>query len=448
VGFAEERAVGATQQFAGSRKECSGQGHPGQIPGQGLRPVLRDNEFQQMDAMIDVYAAISANVQRLSELEDNIATAYRQVCNSRAEFDSFNSILGRGYPKQQQWTRHVAWIAQHALGHRAHCVGQKILQQRDGHFFSPMVEQLGLMGFGKGNGHFLDDDSLFRAGTRPSQQIDAMVVDRDQGVVFLTKGLVYESATRGKTRSVPLDDSLQAPVAAMPSNLFVQPRKLNSLSLAYNTVRSAFPRLRVIPVILLVDEIGIGWQFQAFDLTNAMAMRCWPQCLCLGSFELVGSSERLKAQGADLDDFRYLPSWANENPLHSLPVDRATRCLMVLMVLWLKQREMPDRLAAVSDARIADEVREAYSIFYPPELRRSDVVDCLERGGLIDRPAFDASMLALTPRGLARILLVQRLFSGISKIEDENDIRSHVLSHVQRQAELWADYRRGLPICG
>jgi hypothetical protein len=409
--------------------------------------VLRDNDIEYLDAMIDAYAAVAAYVERLPELEEKITEAYRSVCAARPEFDSFNSLIGGGRDKREQWARHVAWVSQHVFGNRAHCVGNKILLSRDGQFASPLIEQLSLQGYEPYKARLPSAQVLVGSPVDALKQIDAMVVDRPTNTVFVVKGLVYERATLGRLRPVVAEPSLFAPVAPGQSQMYVPRKRIGCLGLAYAALKYAFPRLRVVPVVLVVDDPFHGWGFEAYDVTPAMTNleECKPRSLA--EYERIASTSDLRHRGVDSDELRYLPKWALVDPFNLLPTDRATRSLIALNIIWNKQREHVDRLAVVRASAIGDMVRGKYHIEYPSDLRRHDLEDCLERGGLIERPAFEGNAYALTPKGLARLLLARRLFEGRLEMEDDEDVRSHILNHVHRQAELWARYRSGTAIC-
>lgn len=409
--------------------------------------VLRDNDIRYLDSMIDAYAAVTAYVDRVPELESKIAIAYQQVCASRPEFDSFSSILTGGTPHRERWVRHVAWTAQHAFRARAYCVGNKVLLKKDGQVESPLVHQLRILGY----------QTVGPTSWSPTREqtneldggglLDAMVVDAIGSQVFIIKGLAHSRATRA-TREVGRHQRDLFDVGEpFDRNLFVASKKLQPLHAAYSVLRRVLPHVKVVPVIAVLDEPYAGWAFRAFDVSSAMRDPERKSPRCLADYPVIKSSDALRLEGRDQDSLRYLPNWAVSDPFQLLPVDRATRCLTALNIVWNKQREYPDRLAVVRSVDIQEVVRSKHLIEYTVDLRRHDLEDCLERGGLMERPAFEGNAVALTSKGLARLLLLKRLLLGRTEVEDDEDLRTHILGHVHRQAVLWASYRSGLAIC-
>ncbi|PKL34052.1 MAG: hypothetical protein CVV40_00120 [Planctomycetes bacterium HGW-Planctomycetes-2] len=120
---------------------------------------------------------------------------------------------------------------------------------------------------------------------------------------------------------------------------------------------------------------------------------------------------------------------------------------MVMNCLWAKQRLNPNKLVILGGSAINEMVEQEYSLHYPKEMRRHDLEDCLERNGYVERPAYEGAQFALTPRGVARVLFFKRMFAGMSDVEIDEDLDHHILSHIYRQADIWAQYRDGKAVC-
>jgi len=402
----------------------------------------KETDITYLDSMIDAYASVTAYVNQIPELEMKIARAYSAVVNERAEFDSFNALLGRSYPQREQWIRHVAWIAQHSFALRAHCVGNKILLAKDHERFSPIVDQLEMLGFESYRNTFSDQDKFLPDGVDSSTRIDSVLVDVAKNRVLLIKGFELDAASR-RGSSMPLFDSVIGNEGALP----IRAPGVASLAMASNIVRTAFRDIRVVPVAMLLDGVHEGWRFRAFSLEKSIDLINLDASFDLAASEEIASSSQMQRAGIDLDELRYLPSIPASNVLNTLPVDRATRCLMMLELLWNRQREVPQHLAVLRGSELGNLMESHFHIAYPNDLRRHDIEDCLERNGLIERPAYEGNAYALTPRGVARTLLMKRLFVGSFEHEDADDLKNHVLSHISKQSRLWAQYRAGQRVC-
>lgn len=399
--------------------------------------------------MIDAYAAVSAYVEHVPELEQRITEAYLEACGSQPEFDSFKSLLGRGYPATESWIRQIAWASQHLLGARSLCVGNQIIVKRGRGYESPLIDQLGLLGWEAGDSRVSDvlAEEFERSGA--TRRLDAMVVNQRQSIVYLVKGYQFQSAI-DKGRSIddlPLfsgDPSTEGGLRlAVPRGV------IRSVAYAHDIVKAAYADIEVVPVILAMDDIYGGLR-QALVDVSPLIMRSQVdeakkssarRAISLGGCPVI--DQPFMASFRLPDRVRFLPKWPVSDQLNLLPVDRACRCLMLLSILWKRQRLTPDKLVSMRAVALGRDVGKTYKVAYPDDLRRHDLEDCLERSGLIERPAFEGNSFALTPRGVARVLLSRRLLVGQSDLESSDDLRRHVLHHIHAHAELWAKYRRG-----
>jgi len=409
--------------------------------------MLREVDYNYLDKLVCAYAEITAYIGNVPELETKISSAYTQACGQSVEFDSFNGLLGTSYPASQQWIRHVSWIAQHVFAERALCVGNKIEQQRKGRFSSPLVGQLERLGFEPFETMWNTTRVESFGPSKPMNCIDAIFCNRAKNTVYLVKGVTLQNAAKRQSPAglfpMPLFESVFARSFAMTC----KGRVMATLRVAHDIVKCSFPVMRVIPVVLVADQVNQGWMFVAFDCTPAMRSTEYSNRVELSQYAELAHHEQIISAGMDLDQIRYMPSRITRDHLLHLPADRASRCLMILELLWHRQAAAGDKLATTSAADLGRKIKSCFELEYPPDLRRHDLEDCLERGGFIERPAYEGNRYALTPTGMVRSLLMKRMFVGRSELEDDEDLRQHILSHIYRLSNLWAQYRSGIAVC-
>jgi len=411
--------------------------------------MLTDNSFNSLDAMIDAYAAVSAYVEHVPELEQQITDAYIAATQSEPEFDSYNSLIGRGGAYKEYWSRQVAWVSQHILGNRSYCVGNYVLIKKGDKYQSPLIKQLELLGWESDSSTITKNFYEEYQSSGAAKRIDAMVVDRRNSTVYIIAGYQFEAAAVKGKRIDDLPLFQENPEVKGEFHLAARRSLTRSVLLTHDLLKRAFPKCNVVPVIAAVDEIYSGLNQVFVDISSLAIRESREETKSLKSRTLVslGACTVLnpcKTQGNRYPDrVRFLPKWPVADKLNLLPVDRATRCLMLLSILWKRQKTAPEKLATMRATSLGKEIQSVYGVSYPDDLRRHDLEDCLERTGLIERPAFEGNAFALTPRGVARVLLSRRMLTGQTDLETDEDLRTHVLHHIYSHAELWATYRRG-----
>lgn len=419
--------------------------------------MLRESQLQYFDKLVDAYAAVCAFIERVEELETRISQAYIEVSHTQPDFDDLSAILGHAVPAREQVIRKVAWTAQHALSGRAKCVGYKVVQQAGSKYMSPLIRQLEVEGL---KSRLAPLENFSRAANKraPNKRLDALVFDPKSNAVYPIKGCSL-SQVRQKSLVVHRKSphvSLFDPKPRIVTGVEVSTASAATLVYATMVLKSAFPAIEVKPIYFVVDDPGAGWHYQAYSLDGLVLQRLpekfdplnklGEDFLSLDTFPVVANSLDCVREFGDIDSLSRLPQFPMSDALFRLPVDRAARCYMLLNELWKNQRKAPNRIRPMSASALAKQVTRGYGIYYPNDLRRHDLEDCLLRGGLIDRPAFEGNSFALTPRGIARLLLMKRWLAAPSDLEDDEDLRAHILSHVQRQAENWAAYWSGVKV--
>ncbi len=413
------------------------------------KKMAADNSFNSLDAMIDAYAAVSAYVEHVPELEQQITDAYITASKSEPEFDSYNSLLGRGVSHKENWSRQVAWASQHLLGSRAYCVGNYVLIKRGGKYHSPLIKQLELLGWKSNLGSISKGFYQEFQESGAVKRVDALVVDKGQSTIYIVAGYQFEAASiKGKqVDDLPL--FRENPDIEREFHIAARRSLTRCVLLTHDLLRAAFPQCRIVPVIAAIDEIYSGLNQVVIDISPIAVRESRKEAKEHSSHSLISLGACPILNPCKLrnnrfpDRIRFLPDWPVSDKLNLLPIDRATRCLMLLSLLWRRQKNVVDKLVTMRAVLLGKEIEKVYGVSYPEDLRRHDLEDCLERTGLIERPAFEGNAFALTPRGVARVLMSRRILTGQTDLETDEDLCTHVLHHIHNHAEIWAAYRRG-----
>jgi len=275
------------------------------------------------------------------------------------------------------------------------------------------------------------------------KRVDAIVVDQKKSTVYIVVGYQFEAASvKGKQ----VDDlPLFHESSGFEGKLHIAARRslTRCVLQTHDLLKSAFPRYTVVPVILAMDEIYSGLNQVVIDVSSVAMRESHKDVRQLSSHSLISLGACAILNPCKLKDnrfpdrVRFLPDWLARDKLNLLPIDRATRCLMLLSLLWQRQRKAPDKLVTMRAITLGKEIENVYGVSYPEDLRRHDLEDCLERTGLIERPAFEGNAFALTPRGVARVLMSRRMLSGQSELETDDDLRTHVLHHIHNGLSSW-----------
>jgi len=411
--------------------------------------------------MVRAYAAITTYLPQYPELATQIVAAYNAAAVEPVTFEGISKILRAKSGSKEAVSRRVAWLSQHILHNQARCVSYPIVQHRDQpingeidrQYHSPIVEQvatsLGLEAEPVNYNNFMPlfDNSHF------VNRIDAVVVDvADEITVYCVKGCLASQLPSGHLQmAAPVatqqlfscwDENLkQVPQVKVPS------QHIRALILASWILGSAFKGLRIVPVYVVVDDPDAGWNFQAhrLDFAKPCLQDVRGSSFDVSPYPVLESSVAYTVQGIDVSLLERVPEIPVKNPLSSLPVDRATRCNMLLNVVWASQA-CSERLEAITVSALRERTEELYLISYPVDLLRHDLEDCLERQNLLMRPHEPTKAYALTPESVAHILLLRRQFARDRTAMNYSDADSNILAPVRKQAALWARHKQGINV--
>lgn len=409
--------------------------------------------WDHLDRLVDAFAAAGLYLSDLRDLEVRIARACSDLLRYPATFDDLTSLLASRSGGRELVTRRLAWASQHIFSRRAWCVGSKVLVRlpQPGAVASPLLEQMRLLGFvsagererlAGGAGGMGEPEALAagRVGidleVPPLDKIDALLASPSSDEVWLVKGNSYSTTAKLSPALWINSDrgSLFGVDDRFMTRVFAGSAQVRTLLAARDLVQMAHPSLKVRACFLVLDDPGCSWRFQAHDLTSAAPQSLDEPRVLLDRFPAVRTHrdmpERFAGGSAGLSE---PPAWAMDEWMSPLPADRPGRSLMLLTELWHRQLNRPRRLAASRGDDLAESVARHTGVCLGRDQWRHDMEDCLERGGFVRRLPDRAGRFAITPRGVARVLLLRRKLGASAAISV-----AQLMSHVLHQSRLWA----------
>ncbi|MEM1329840.1 MAG: hypothetical protein AAGG07_04695 [Planctomycetota bacterium] len=391
---------------------------------------------------VRAFGEMAGFMDRIDDVRHAIQRGYAEAIQQPPSFDSHGSILGRESPRQEQVSRKAAWIASHRLGSRAFCVMNQLVQCQAGRYFSPLLQQVEMLGYPTRPVPFESFVPLAKQ-RRAMARIDALFVDPVSMRLTVVKGCSVEQLQRRLDRDA----------SVMEENLWVRHRQLAlarevptkhiaTLVLAEMILRSALPDWDVDTMLVAVEREDCSWNYEGIQFSGTALAELAEQWNPVREEQVIWSADAAGVLAFGSTELDRLPRVPAKEPLNGLPVDRATRCRMVLETLWLQQAGV-DGLAVGGRGEIATAVEDRYLIHYSQDLRRHDFEDCLAIGGFIERPRYAGKCYALTPLGVFEALLSRRQIEPEMRTPQSPDPASHLVSSVHNQARLWARYTEG-----
>ncbi len=403
--------------------------------------MLAEFDWDHLDDLVSTYASAYVHGDTVPELERKIVEACSSATSAPPTFDDFTSLVDTTMRSKDIVSRKIAWISQHAFGARAWSVGQKILLRKP-RLTSPLIDQVRALGIEAMPLDLQRCDDVARQNFEVQTKIDALLLDMANNTIFVVKGCSYSQAMKQSNGRLVLNTgqpSLFTPSDRLLGNVCVARSAVSALILAHLVLKSAFNHMEIRPVFMVVDDVDCGWHHQAFDLAPAFMAKLDADAVQLDEYDAVASSLDLQGLRGDSDALAPLPQWKTADFLAIAPVDRPTRCLMLLTALWRRQRGSGRELVPVPATALAEAVSERYGLVYPVDLRRHDLEDCLRAGGFIRRVRYAENSYAITPTGVGRIYLMKRKFYARAN----PDLGAHALRSIRVQAQRWARYQGG-----
>lgn len=403
-----------------------------------------DVTWDHLDRLVEAFAAAGLYVTELRDLETRLSRASADLLRYPGTFDDLTALLATRAPTRELVTRRVAWASQHIFGKRAWCVGSKVLVRLgDRHAWaSPVLDQVRALGFVSAGEQEQGEEGLVGDGMEADfevpalDKIDAVMISAASEEVWVVKGNAY-SATRKLSPELWVNadrGSLFGVDDRFMTRIFASGSHVRTLLATRDLVQTAFPSLKVRACFLVINDPGCSWHFQAHDLTGALPGVWKERRVLLDRFPVVAThremGEKFRREGLELAT---LPEWPMDESLSVVPADRPGRSLMLLTELWGRQVNRPRRLATARGEDLAEAVGRNTGVCLGRDQWRHDLEDCLERGGFVRRLPDRPGRFAVTPKGVARVLLLRQKLGASPPIGP-----AALMSHVLHQSRLWA----------
>lgn len=405
--------------------------------------MLNEKDWDNIDEWVHAYSKAYVHGDSLPELEGKLKDACNGLVEHTPQFDDFVSILDTSIRSRDAIARKVAWTAQRATGARAWCVGAKLIH---GKFAtnSPVIDQVAALDVEPRpvNLQHIKEQFIEHYYFNVQGTVDAVLIDVKKNTLMPVKGVAFSQAQR-RSRALAYAKAGSGLFGQGSSrllcNLIARQEELGALVVAHALLKSAFPHMEVVPGYIVVDDLDAGWHFELLDMTELVMRELVNGPLELDDYPVLANSlEEVYGLRADSNAIAHLPIGVGDDPLEFAPVDRPTRCLMFLNELWRQQKRTLNEFVPVKATELAALVEHRYKVVLPPNTRRHDLEDGLQRRGFIERCRYSSNSYGLTPVGVFRIYAMKRLFLQRST----PDVGAIALQHIQHQARLLNDYRR------
>jgi len=394
--------------------------------------------WDHIDDIVDVYANAYVYGARQRDLERQITSACSSLTKSRPTMHDFGFFLDTGLSGRGVVQRRLAWASQHIFNMRAWAVAPSLYEKRNRDFFCPMIEQLRVLGVPVQHFNIRSYRSKLHDKAKRWTQggIDVFLADPVEGKIVLVKGFSWSQAKqvcsdiRPARSGLDLFDQQDRPFV----RVFAKSEALRSLIAARELLSKAVPDFSIECQYVLIDDADCSWNFQAHDVTSVSYRKLRADKI----FDLdtvpcsSSTTTMLQCIGDDSDRFAKLPEWHSRDYLSLVPVDRPARAMMQLMEIFNNQEVVPSKLMSMPASVVADAVEKRWSIFYPANRQRHDMDGCLRAGGFVRRPRQKINEYAITPKGIARMLILKQMY-----IPSPDFGPQALISGIQNQAQLW-----------
>ena len=405
------------------------------------RRATNEAQIENTRRFVRAYGELAGYVDRIDDLQHRLVATYKAAVESAPTYGTIGSILERSSSRSESISRKAAWIASHQLNSRTFGVGNFVVQSQGGRSFSPLIKQVDRLGHEPRPVNY--KSFLDKLEERPwERRFDGILVDPGDERITVVKGCSLAAAPAIKRRKGTYSGpNLWVPRGTPPARR-VSPKKLAALTLAEFVLSSAFPDFQVDTILVVMNTDEGAWDFEGFRSTGTPLRHLDDVAGDLSCLPTVwhGDVSGVGRTGTDyLDQVPLIPA---SNDFNRLPVDRATRCRMILEYMWSVQSASDD-LTGVTVAQIADAISRRHLLWYTHDWRRHDLEDCLAMGGFIERPRYASKQYVLTPLGVFEALVARQQMRPAATFASEKDVTSYLLSAVHRQARLWARYSEG-----
>lgn len=401
--------------------------------------------YQFLDRLVELLHNQSQFGSALPGIRAEFASVYSALTTTPPSIDDFISMLDSSFLARHALAHKGSWIVQRLLEGRPCCVNQKILLPGQD-LKSPLVEQMTLKGLSRGPSRIGETVQRWRRECpRVQQSVDALLVRSDSQSVSLVK-VCSLSRVKQYSRHLRFAERQRTLFGCendqkVIENVNVPREVIGSLLLARDVITSATFGAAIRLFVVIVDDAPGCWNFQCHDVTGATVADLKTKAVNLDQFTSIKSTRSVASSQANLIDyFSGVPSARRITNLHQglkdvVPVDRSTRCLMMLSTLFDRQRIASEskELEVMSFRDLTNIVEDEYDVYYPKDQRRHDVEDCLWRGDFIGRVTRTRNEYAIKPKGMVRMMLLRPRYNPMVPAFSA----ANVLSEIDLLSEIW-----------
>ena len=392
--------------------------------------MFEQSSFEELDELFRAYGVIRAYGDHLGSIEREVATAFKENFRNEPDFYELTRVVRASVKPIDIRPRKVAWLSQQSLGSgagRSICVNQKVVkftrrdEGGDRHATSPLIRQLEAYGVSVAESVKTDVSGFFTgpeldALSSSRSCLDAMVLDRDRGSIFLVAGVAAADAKRASPNLL---------LASREKNLFVNDgrpfthlrvprRSVEMAHLAHRLLEAAETGFSIHTVVMVVDTYEGSWTFQATDVSDSFDSRS--QFLEMDDRRVVASIlDSARSRAESRPDYGVLGIAPSSRHLYRLPIDRVTRPLMLLSCLLEEQIESEKSLALLSSSQLRDRIKKRFGIVFDRDVRRHDLEDALCRSNWVVQVQDRDSGFFITPAGIALACFIDNRYGGAVK---------------------------------
>ncbi|MFM9959153.1 MAG: hypothetical protein ACKVZJ_13905 [Phycisphaerales bacterium] len=373
-----------------------------------------------IDRLVRHYAAASAHVPNLHDLGRQIMEICALLNHRSPSFADLSAFLSPSPSEEDETERASAWLSQNVFDARAWCVGQKVLHERGKgsatRLASPILQQVARLGIAV-------DESVDLANVRDwwpeeiirQDAVNAVLFNLAKSEILIVDGQSSSTARRLSNSFGPLKradrNTLFGRAETVFGSTYAKSDAVAAVLFASELIRRTVPGFSVRSVFITFEDHGGSGRFQANEVGSLDPLRLGHQRVCLDELPVIATHEQFADRLDDNPESMLgVPSWAEIDYLKKVPVDIPVRSVMLLKTLGDRQRLVENRLFQCSPSELAKWVSDAYGFEFPRDMWRHDVLR-LQRSGLMADAPNGSKTVAITPAGLARLLILEHRFN-------------------------------------
>ncbi len=373
-----------------------------------------------IDRLVRHYAAASAHVQNLHDLERQIVEIYSLLNHRSPSFADLSAFHSPNPSEEDETERATAWLSQNVFDARAWCVGQKTLYERGkgsgARFASPILQQAVRLGLAVEDSVDLEElRDWWPEDVVRQDAVNAVLFNLAKREILVVDGQSSSTARRLSRSFGPLKKADRNTLFGRAETVFgatyARSDAVAAVLFASELIRRAVEGYRVRSVFITFEDHGGSGRFQANDVGTVDPLSLRHQRVRLDELPVLSSHEQFADRIEENPDAMLgIPNWSEIDYLKKVPIDIPIRSVMLLKTLGERQRHAGSRLFQCPASELAGWVSDTYGFEFPRDMWRHDVLR-LQRSGLVSDAPNGSKTVAITPAGLARLLILEHRFN-------------------------------------